>query len=81
MPPAQTLRVVGGTAAVAVTLALAASPALAFAGETDPSAPRILSDSSIVGPEGSAFGATMSQVSCDVNGNGTPDLAVGTYMT
>ncbi|MEB4615787.1 VCBS repeat-containing protein, partial [Leucobacter sp. M11] len=50
-------------------------------GETDPSAPRILSDSNIVGPEGSAFGATMSQVSCDVNGNGTPDLAVGTYMT
>lgn len=80
MPPAQKLRIVGATAAAAVVLALAASPALAA--EADPApVPRILSDSSIIGPEGSAFGATMSQVSCDINGNGTPDLAVGTYMT
>lgn len=39
------------------------------------------SDRSITGTPGLAFGSTVSQESCDVNGNGIPDLAAGNSQT
>ena len=82
---------------VALTLAipgaaLIASPAAALPAAPSPAAMRTLAphatasgsvvgDRSISGPVGSAFGSTASQARCDVNGDGVPDLAVGTYAT
>ena len=67
-------RALGAVAAFALALpgiALIATPASA--------AP--VADRTIQGPTGTAFGSTASQVRCDVNGDGVPDLAVGTYAT
>lgn len=70
-----------GVALVASLLLIPAVLASAGPAAAAPPASRIASDASIVGPVGTAFGSTASQVRCDVNGDGLPDLAVGTYAT
>lgn len=74
-------------AALSLTLlALMTAPTGATAAE--PSATAIKStplqiseNATLTGEEGKALGATASQVSCDLNGNGIPDLAAGNYQT
>lgn len=72
MPTPSPLRAAIAAAAIAGAITLVPLPAMA----ADP-----VSDVTVTGPDGSALGSTASQVSCDINGNGVPDLAVGTYAT
>ncbi|MBC9937065.1 MULTISPECIES: VCBS repeat-containing protein [unclassified Leucobacter] len=72
MPTPSPLRAAIAAAAIAGAITLVPLSAMA----ADP-----VSDVSVTGPDGSALGSTASQVSCDINGNGVPDLAVGTYAT
>ena len=74
-------------AALSLTLlALLTAPAAATAAA--PTAPaktstplQISESATLTGEDGKALGATASQVSCDLNGNGIPDLAAGNYQT
>ncbi|MGG7466578.1 FG-GAP and VCBS repeat-containing protein [Plantibacter sp. YIM 135347] len=45
------------------------------------SAAPVSNDATVTGPDSSAFGSSISQMRCDVNGNGIPDLGIGTYAT
>lgn len=45
------------------------------------SAAPVANDATVTGPEWSAFGSSVSQMRCDVNGNGIPDVGIGTYAT
>ena len=73
------------TAVPIALLALLAPPtSAALAIEAQPLAPaplQVAENSTLTGEEGKALGATASQVFCDLNGNGLPDLAVGNYQT
>lgn len=69
-------RALGAVAALALAIpgvALLATPAPATAAPA--------ADRTVQGPGGTAFGSTASQARCDINGDGVPDLAVGTYAT
>jgi hypothetical protein len=76
-PPAISLALLAMLAAPA-TAALAADGSTA----TPKSTPlQVAENGTLTGEEGKALGATASQVSCDLNGNGLPDLAAGNYQT
>lgn len=64
--------------AAPTSAALAADEASAAAQATPL---QVAQSSTLTGEEGKALGATASQVSCDLNGNGLPDLAAGNYQT
>lgn len=72
MPTPPPIRAACAATVLAVAAVLTPLPALALAPA---------SDTTVTGPDGSALGSTASQVSCDLNGNGIPDLALGTYAT
>ncbi|KAB1662508.1 hypothetical protein F8O01_00740 [Pseudoclavibacter chungangensis] len=71
-------RVAVSATVAATTLALTLSGAFA---PPPASALEPVSDRIVTGPDGSAFGSTVSQERCDVDGDGVADLAVGTYST
>lgn len=76
---------IAAAALLVFPIASAAQATIAHAAETtSPPAPTALtwlSDRTLEGEPGLAFGSTVSQESCDLNGNGIPDLAVGNYQT
>lgn len=84
--PRHGLRSVAPVALSLSLLALLAAPtSAAFAADEAAQAKatplQVAQHSALTGEEGKALGATASQVSCDLNGNGLPDLAVGNYQT
>lgn len=66
-------------AALAVALGGAAPASMPQAAYAATAAVEVTHDATIVGQESTGFGATMSQVRCDVNGNGRPDLGIGNF--
>ncbi|KAB1657383.1 VCBS repeat-containing protein [Pseudoclavibacter sp. CFCC 11306] len=66
-------------AALAVALGSAVPASMPQAAYAATAAVEVTHDATIVGQESTGFGATMSQVRCDVNGNGQPDLGIGNF--
>lgn len=70
-----------GRALSAVAVLALALPGVALLATPAPATAAPATDRTVQGPGGTAFGSTASQARCDVNGDGVPDLAVGTYAT
>ncbi|MCD7101209.1 VCBS repeat-containing protein [Pseudoclavibacter sp. 13-3] len=64
-------------AALAAALGIAVPASMPQVAYAATSAAEVTHDTTILSTESTGFGSTMSQVRCDVNGNGQPDLGIG----